>query len=228
MREFANVIRRGPGTVYGPNVMAVSSITDRAAPAAKRRLPIQVANETKMIKATIELLEKHRVGEITSRMIAERSGTATNYITRYFHGRDGLLLAVASELSRRISILVRSEESIIEIDRPGNYVTRILSIPEVDMWFKVYRYLSGRNLTDVGRDGKPPLVTALEEAISLIFGVEGDYVPICANIFITYILGYGAFGPFIGATDDEAEQALATMATLVTLLVERERGASTA
>ena len=48
--------------------------------APKRRLPIQIANEAKMISATIELLEVHPVDQITSRMIAESSGTATNYI----------------------------------------------------------------------------------------------------------------------------------------------------
>jgi AcrR family transcriptional regulator len=206
--------------------MVRSSVTEIDAPEPKRRLPIQVANEAKMIRATIELLEVHQLDDITSRMIADRSGTATNYITRYFNGRDGLFLAVASELSKRISVLVRSEKSIIEIDRPGNYVTRILGIPEVDMWFKVYRYLSSRNLPDVGSREKPPLVTALEEGVSLIFGLQGEYVAICANIFVTYIMGYAAFGAFLGATDDEAEQALATMATFVTSIVEQSRGTS--
>lgn len=208
--------------------MTVTFTAEPVASAAKRRLPIQVANEAKMVKATIELLDEHQVDEITSRMIADRSGTATNYITRYFQGRDGLFLAVAAELSRRISHLVRSDRSIIEIDRPGNYVTRILAIPEVDMWFRVYRYLSGRNLTDVEYCGKPPLVTALEEGVTLIFGLEGEFVPICANIFITYIMGYAAFGTFLGATDDEAEMALATMATFVSGLVEQSRSASSA
>jgi len=217
-----------PGNVYGPIVMAITSTPNLVAPATKRRLPIQVANEAKMVKATIELLEEYQVDQITSRMIADRSGTATNYITRYFSGRNGLFLAVAGELSRRISRLVRSERSIIDIDRPGNYITRILAIPEVDMWFKVYRYLSGRNLIDVEYGSKPPLVSALEEGVSLIFGLEGEFVPVCANIFVTYIMGYAAFGAFLGATDDEAEKALATLATFVTLLVEQSRSESSA
>lgn len=207
--------------------MAVSSPAERVAPEPRRRLPIQIANEAKMIMATIELLQDHPLDEITSRMIAERSGTATNYISRYFHGRDGLFLAVAGELGKRISDLVRSEESVLEIDRLGLYISRILSIPEVDMWFKVYRYLSSRTMPEVGSHGEPPLVAAVEEAITLIFGLEGEYVPICANIFVTYIMGYAAFGPFIGTTDDKAEKALAAMATIVTLLVEQGRGVST-
>jgi AcrR family transcriptional regulator len=200
--------------------MTITRTPDFAEPVPKRRLPIQIANEARMLDATIELLRDHPVDEITSRMIAQTSGTATNYISRYFGGRDGLFLAVASQLSLRISGLVRSEESVIEIDRPGNYVTRIMTIPEVAMWFKVYRYLSGRELPGLRSKEKPALVTSVEEAITLIFGLEGEYVPICANVFLTYIMGYAAFGPFLGATDEEAEQALATMATAVTLLVE--------
>ena len=197
---------------------------DHADPVPKRRLPIQIANEARMIDGTIELLRDHPVDEITSRMIAQTSGTATNYISRYFGGRDGLFLAVANQLSLRINNLVRSEQSVIEIDRPGNYVTRIMAIPEVAMWFKVYRYLSARELTDPHSSGKPLLLHTVEEAITLIFGLEGAYVPICANVFLTYIMGYAAFGTFLGMTDDDAEQALAAMATIVTLLVEQQAG----
>lgn len=195
--------------------------------APRRRLPIQMANEAKMLAATIDLLADHQVDKITSRMIARSSGTATNYISRYFGGRDGLFVAVAAELGQRIGDLVRSERSVLEIEGQGNYVTRIMAIPEFAMWFKVYRYLSSRNLPDTRPRAKPPVVAAVEDAITLIFGIEGDYVPICANIFITYILGYAAFGPFIGTTDDQAEEALAAMSTFVTLLVDRSRRGST-
>jgi AcrR family transcriptional regulator len=71
------------------------SIESGQAEPNRRRLPIQVANETRMIRATIELVGEHDVESITSRMIAERSGTATNYISRYFGGRDALLTAAA-------------------------------------------------------------------------------------------------------------------------------------
>jgi len=205
--------------------MAVTRVPERA-DAHKRRLPIQVANEARMIAATIDLLADHQVDEITSRMIAQASGTATNYISRYFGGRDGLLLAVAAELSRRISTLIRSEDSFLEIDRPGNYMDRILGVPEVAMWFKVYRYLSGRSLPDVRPRTKPAVVQSVEDAISLIFGLEGEYVPICANIFITYIMGHAAFGPFLGTTDEQAEAALAAMASIVGLLVSQSRSAA--
>ncbi len=190
----------------------------------KRRLPIQIANEAKMISATIELLEVHPVDDITSRMIAERSGTATNYISRYFGGKDGLLVAVAGELSQRISDLVRSEKSVLDPDQRGNYVTNIKAIPEIALWFKVYRYLTGRDLPAIRPHvGKPPLITSVEEAITLFFGVKGRFAEICANIFITYIMGNAAFGEFIGTSDDDAQESLNTIATWVSFVAEQSK-----
>jgi len=204
--------------------MTVTEAGGQAGTASKRRLPIQIANEAKMIAATIDLLEVNPVDEITSRMIAERSGTATNYISRYFGGKDGLLVAVAGELSQRISDLVRSERSVLDPDQQGNYVTNIKAIPEISLWFKVYRYLTGRDLPPVRpHTGKPPLVASIEEAITLFFGIEGRYVPICANIFITYIMGNAAFGTFLGTTDDDAQESLNAMATLVGIMIEQSR-----
>ncbi len=186
----------------------------------KRRLPIQIANEERMIKATIDLLGTHPVDDITSRMIAEASGTATNYISRYFGGKDGLLVAVAGELGQRISDLVRSERSVLDPEQEGNFITNIMAIPEINLWFKLYRYLTGRDLEHLfPHHGKPDLVASVEEAISLIFGLEGEYVPLCANIFITYIMGNAAFGKFLGTTNEDAEAVLAAMADVVMLLV---------
>jgi AcrR family transcriptional regulator len=189
----------------------------------KRRLPIQIANEQKMIDATIELLGVHEVDAITSRMIADASGTATNYISRYFDGRDGLLAAVADELGVRITALVRGDKSIMRFDQPGNHLARITAIPEVSLWFKLYRYLTGRNLPTSGQSGKPPLVKAVEESISHMFGLEGVDVSVCANIFLTYTMGNEAFGEFLGTTDDEAEAALLAMYNVVRLLAAEDR-----
>src|SRR5665213_1668930 len=193
---------------------------ERDAVPAKRRLPIQVANEAKMIAATIELLHVHDVDDITSRMIAEASGTATNYISRYFGGRDALLAAVADELGMRISALVRGDPSIMRFDQPGNHLSRITTIPEVALWFKLYRYLTGRNApASTMRSGKPPIVHAVEASISSIFGLEGKYLPICANLFLTYTMGNQAFGGFLGTSDEEAEETLVTMYQVVHLLM---------
>jgi len=187
---------------------------------AKRRLPIQVANEAKMIAGTIELLHVHDVGDITSRMIADASGTATNYISRYFGGRDGLLAAVADELGMKISALVRSDPSILRFDQPGNHLSRITSIPEVALWFKLYRYLAGRNVpASAMQSGKPHIVRAVQASISSIFGLEGKYLPICANLFLTYTMGNQAFGGFLGTSDEEAEETLVTMYQVVHLLM---------
>ncbi len=195
----------------------------------KRRLPIQIANEKRMIRATIDLLAEYPVDDITSRMIAERSGTATNYISRYFGGKDGLLIAVAGELGRRISDLVRSERSVLDPEQEGNFITNIMSIPEINLWFKLYRYLTGRDLEHLFPDhGKPDLVASVEEAISLIFGLEGEYVPLCANVFITYIMGNAAFGTFLGTTDEDAEAVLAAMADVVIMLVAQMKLTQTA
>jgi AcrR family transcriptional regulator len=204
--------------------MTVTESVELADAAPKRRLPIQIANEARMIEATIALLQVNQVDEITSRMIAETSGTATNYISRYFGGKDGLLVAVAGELSQRISDRVRSEQSVLDPDEQGSYITKIMAIPEVPLWFKVYRYLTGRDLPPPRRHGKPALITSIEETITLIFGLEGEYVPIFANVFLTYIMGNAAFGAFIGTTDDDAEAALGAMSMLVRMLVERLRG----
>ena len=204
--------------------MTVTEAPVRTEFAPKRRLPIQVANEARMIAATIEILEVHPVEEITSRMIAEASGTATNYITRYFGGKDGLLVAVADELGHRISDLVRSDRSILGIGEPGNYVTRVMGIPEISLWFRLYRFLASRNLASGRTDGvKPPLVHAIEESISLIFGLEGEYVPICANAFLTYLMGNVAFGPFLGTTDQEAEATLIAMGEFATMLAQQSK-----
>ena len=197
--------------------------------APKRRLPIQIANEKRMIDATIDLLRVHEVDDITSRMIADASGTATNYISRYFGGRDGLLAAVADELGLRISAMVRSDESLLmRFDQPGNHLTRITSNPEVALWFRLYRYLAGHNIrTSTMQSGKPPIVSAVEEAISLVFGLEGRYLAICANLFLTYTMGNAAFGSALGTTDDEAEATLQTMYEVVDLLMRRDDEATT-
>jgi len=93
----------------------------------------------------------------------------------------------------------------------------------VSLWFKLYRYLTGRNLPTSGQAGKPPLVKAVEESISSIFGLEGADVSVCANIFLTYTMGNEAFGEFLGTTDAEAEAALLAMYNVVRLLAAQNR-----
>ena len=67
------------------------------------------------------------------------------------------------------------------------------------------------------------MVHAIEESISLIFGLEGEYVPICANAFLTYLMGNAAFGPFLGTTDQEAEATLIVMGEMATMLAQQSK-----
>ncbi len=187
---------------------------------SRRRLPIRIANEARMIHATIDLVGRYDVHEVTSRMIADASGTATNYITRYFGSRDGLMWAAADELGVRLGELIDSGMPLLRLDQSGTRLTRMTSRPEVTLWFKLYRYLTGRTMPPARpREGRSPLVVAVERAISRETGLEGRYLPICANVFLTYTMGNEAFGDLLGTTPDEAEEVLVAMYEMVGLLM---------
>jgi len=189
---------------------------------AKRRLPIQIANEARMVRATIELLEHFEVDQITSRMIADTSETATNYIARYFGGRDGLLAATADELGQRIAAQVDAFPTRPDADDPGQFLAHAVAIPEVGLWFKVFRHLAGRNRSpSAHRGGKPPLVAACDSAIGRIFRIEGEDVPLWSNIFITYMMGNMAFGALLGTSDEEGSRSVAVLAAVVETLRDR-------
>ncbi len=185
----------------------------------KRRLPIQIANETRMIRATIELLETHEVDQITSRMIAERSETATNYISRYFGGRDGLLAATADELGHRIARQIDVFGTDPELDDPGEFLVRAMAVPESLLWFRLFRHLAGRNLPSSAHPGgKPPLIAACDAAIARMFGIEGEDATFWSNVFVTYIMGNMAFGTLLGTTAAESDRALVKLAVVVKTL----------
>jgi AcrR family transcriptional regulator len=172
-----------------------------------------------MIEATISLLGEVEVTRITSRMIAERSGTATNYITRYFGGRDALLAATAEELGRRVATGMEAMNGRPDLAGPLELLEAVIAMPEVGIWFSLFRYLSGRNLTDVPQgDSKPPLVAACEDVVARIFGIEGDDVQLWSNVFLTYIMGGLAFNPLLGTSNEEGEKVLAKLARIVELL----------
>jgi len=193
--------------------------TDEAVP--KRRLPIQIANEARMIRATIELLETHEVDQITSRMIAERSDTATNYISRYFGGRDGLLAATADELGHRIAEQIDAFGNDPGSDDPRAFLVQAMAIPESVMWFRLFRHLAGRNLpSSTHPGGKPPLIAACDAAIARVFRIEGEDALFWSNVFVTYVMGNMAFGSLLGTTDDESDRALVRLAAVVENLRE--------
>jgi AcrR family transcriptional regulator len=203
--------------------MAITFERETTEAAPKRRLPIQIANEAKTVRATIELLGTHDVDQITSRMIADASGTATNYISRYFGGRDGLLAAVADELGMRIATQIDGFEHQPGLDAPGAFLVHAVAIPEAFLWFKLFRHLAGRNLPSSAHPGgKPPLIEACESAMSRIFRIEGDDVPFWSNLVVTYILGNLAFGALLGTTAEENDRTLRKLAAVVETLRGRQ------
>jgi AcrR family transcriptional regulator len=189
----------------------------------RRRLPIQIANEAKMIRATIELLGGHEVGEITSRMIAERSGTATNYISRYFGGRDALLSATANELGWRIAEAMDDYGRQPELQEALPFLEAVVSMPEVALWFKLFRYLSARNLTVARGPGtRSPVAVACDDAVARIFRLEGDEVQFWSNVFLTYLLGGLSFNALLGTDDDEGGKVLARLGRIVEVLRDEQ------
>ena len=194
-----------------------------AAVAAKRRLPIQIANEARMVRATIELLEHYDVDQITSRMIADTSETATNYIARYFGGRDGLLAATADELGQRIAVQVDQFPNRPDADDPAGFLAHAVAIPEVGLWFKVFRHLAGRNLPSSAHPGgKPALVAACDSAIGRIFRIEGEDVALWSNVFVTYMMGNMAFGALLGTSDEESSRTLGMLAAVLETVRDRQ------
>lgn len=196
--------------------MTITSVRAADEVGPKRRLPIQIANESKMIRATIELLETHQVDQITSRMIAERSETATNYISRYFGGRDGLLTATADELGRHIADQIEAFRLDPGLDDPSEFLVHAMAIPESLLWFRLFRHLAGRNLpSSVHPGGKPPLIAACDEAIARVFRIEGDDARFWSNVFVTYVMGNMAFGSLLGTTAAESDRALVKLVAVV-------------
>ena len=193
-----------------------------AANVGRRRLPIQIANEAKMIRATIELLERYEIDQITSRMIAETSETATNYISRYFGGRDGLLVATAEELSLRIAAQIDDFRRRPGLDHPGAFLIQAVAIPEAQMWLKLYRHLAGRNLPSTVHPGtKPALIAACDAAMVHIFRIEGEDVSFWSNVFVTYLMGNMTFGSLLGTTEQESDRTLEKLANVVEILRDR-------
>jgi AcrR family transcriptional regulator len=189
----------------------------------RRRLPIQIANEAKMIRATIELLERYEIDQITSRMIAETSETATNYISRYFGGRDGLLIATAEELGQRIADQIDGFRTRPGLDDAGAFLIEAVAIPEAQMWLKLYRHLAGRNLPSSAHPGtKPAIIAACEAAMIHIFRVEGEDVAFWANVFVTYMMGNMTFGSLLGTAEQESDRTLEKLAFVVETLRDRQ------
>ena len=89
----------------------------------------------KILDATIEMLREHAFADVTTAMIAERSGTNRPSINRNFGTREQLFDCVTKELSNRFA--ERAEDSA---------PTQILSDPDIVLRTRLIAWLLGEGL----------------------------------------------------------------------------------
>jgi AcrR family transcriptional regulator len=197
----------------------MSSLTTPEAPVAPRRkLPKQILNETKMVNAAIDLLRDRSVDEVTSRLIADYSGTTVSYLTRYWGGRDEFLVDVAIELGRRINVLVRAEQLQIDLDNVADGLERFLAMADVQVWFKLHRYLAGRDqLRALEPDRPSALLVSFQEGVADLFGLDAEESMSWAVLLLTLLMGNQAFGPLLGSTEAQFRSALDHLADALKL-----------
>ncbi len=192
--------------------MSVSA-TAREPGIPKRKLPIQLANETKMIDAAIRLLDDHGVDEITNVAVAVESRTQPSYVTRYFGSRDRFLVAVADELSTRVAAMDLGLGVLADITSGNAGISSIFQVHEVESWFKLWRYLAPRDLPFVGsKMGTGPIVTTGIRNLEQNLGLSHREARIWALLSLAAILGFRVFGDALGTTEEDASLATATLA----------------
>lgn len=175
----------------------------------RRKLPKQILNETKMVNAAIDLLRDRSVDDVTSRLIADYSGTTVSYLTRYWGGRDEFLVDVAIELGRRITVLVRAEQVHLDLDHIADGLERFLEMADVQVWFKLHRYLAGRDkLRALEPDHPAALLVAFQEAVAELFGLDAEESMSWGVLLLTLLMGNQAFGPLIGSGEPQFRAAL--------------------
>lgn len=183
--------------------MTASDLPDAAA-RPRRKLPKQLSNETKMIDAAIALLADRPVSDVTSRRIAEASGTTVSHLSRYWGGRDEFFVEVTRELGRRITTLIRAAEPQLDLDDIGGSFQRLLTLDEVATWFKLYRYLAGREqLAGLETGEAPAPLTAVRDGLAFVFSIDADESQVWATLLLTYFLGSQVFGRLLGTGPDE-------------------------
>jgi len=196
-----------------------------SAPASKRKLPKQQANEARMIDAAIVLLADHPVAEITNVAVAAESGTQPSYITRYFGSRDEFLLAVAEELAHRIAERNLGLRVLLTPPERSARFTGIFAIPEVDAWFRLWRYLVGTDLLDrAPRQEDGPLLSAGIENLQRQLGFPPGEARTWAMITLVTMLGYRVFGGVIGITPEEGGALADKIVAALLLDAERQAG----
>jgi AcrR family transcriptional regulator len=191
-----------------------STDTTRQHGAPKRKLPIQVANEAKMIDGAIRLLVRHGVDEITNVAVAVESQTQPSYVTRYFGSRDRFLMAVADELSSRVASMDLGLGILAGLSSGNAGISPIFAVPEVESWFKLWRYLAVRDLSFAGsRMGDGPILTAGMRNLEENLGLDPRDARTWALLSLVTILGFRVFGDALGATDEDTSLAATTLAS---------------
>ena len=194
-------------------------------PEPRRKLPKQLANESSMVDAAITLLQDHTVAEVTNVAVASASQTQPSYVTRYFGSRDEFLLAVAEELAQRIAARNLGLRVLLEAPDGRARFADIFALPEVESWFKLWRYLVGTELLDRSpRLGDGPLLAAGIENLQRQFGFPPEEARTWALVTLISVLGYRVSGGVLGITADEAAAVADKVIGSLLRDAERHRG----
>ena len=173
--------------------------------AGRRKLPKQQANEARMIAAAIDLLAEHTVDDVTNTAVAEASGTQPSYVTRYFGTRDLFLLAVADELTGRIAGRGLGMGVLYASPTRQSGIADVLLEPEVAAWFKLWRYLVGRDLPPRGPEyEKGRLLTAGAANLVRELGLAPDRARSWATIALLSFVGYRLLDDILGISPEDA------------------------
>jgi len=174
-------------------------------PGSGRKLAKQLANEARMVDAAITLLLGHTVAEVTNVAVADASQTQPSYVTRYFGSRDEFLLAVADELAGRIAARNLGLRVLLAPPDGESRFAEIFALPEVESWFKLWRYLVGTDLLERSpRQGDGPLLAAGIENLQRQLGFPPEEARTWALVTLISVLGYRVSGGVLGITPEEA------------------------
>ena len=158
-----------------------------------------------MVDAAIALLQDHTVAEVTNLAVAAASQTQASYVSRYFGSRDEFLLAVAEELAARIAARNLGLQALLAPPDGNARFAGIFALPEVECWFKLWRYLVGTDLLERSpRKTDGPLLAAGIENLQRQLGFPPEEARIWALVTLISVLGYRVFGGVLRITTEEA------------------------
>ena len=146
--------------------------------------------------------------------VAVESQTQPSYVTRYFGSRDRFLMAVADELSSRVASMDLGLGILAGLSSGNAGISPIFAVPEVESWFKLWRYLAVRDLSFAGsRMGDGPILTAGMRNLEENLGLDPRDARTWALLSLVTILGFRVFGDALGATDEDTSLAATTLAS---------------